>query len=418
MSAHAAASAVHPLAGTAGPMSLFGTRAAQAAGSVRGLRESTRTGTDSVRRLWSAVTDAGPAVNDLRARAEAAPSQVRALGRNATTAAGRLEAVKRSARRSGGSARSLSSAGERVAPLPALVGGAFDIIRPFMNVIAGGLIATAVAMIAINTAAASNPFGGAAIAVFLTIDAIILLVTNFEETKRYAKEAFEAFRKGVEWIGQQVAPVVENAREAARGALDDLKTRVQEPVRSIRKQVSERLTAARDGIRGATDAVTALVRDPWKALQKAVEPLVEWVRDTIPSSLSGVKDATADLLEGAAESVVNTFQSFVGVLSAPAHFVNWFIDEVRNIDFSGFKEAGKKVKDFFLADGGLVHPPHGARGGPVTPLGDVPELRAAEPDRRESGPTGRRRHLETFREDTGAGPHEIAEDLLFLALTA
>lgn len=417
MSTIAASRALNPLAGVAGPMSALRSRHDGAVGAVRNAVRQVGGARGAADRIRAAARDAGTALAGLRDGTNPALAPIRAVGRNSGIAAGQIAKARDSSRSSGRAAKRLADGGGAFDRLVGPLGTAIGLASPLLTTLGIGLTGGAVAMAAITVAMQANPFGGAAAIAVTVIGLLVDFALNTETGQRLVKKGFDKLREGFDWIKKKVFPVISKAREAVETGIRFVRDRIVDPVKSIGTTVRNAFAAARDGIKKALTNFTKLVRDPWNGIKAVVDPAANWIRDKIPPFFDRVKDATGDLLRGIADGIALGFQGFTGFVHAPARFVEWLIEKWEAIDFKKLfdpKSIGKKIVSF-LAEGGLVSPPHGTLPGSITPLGDVAGLRAAEPDARSSRTVRRLRRVESFHEPAGATAHDIAEDLLFLA---
>ncbi|MFJ8231751.1 hypothetical protein ACIQ9E_17605 [Streptomyces sp. NPDC094448] len=420
MSAIAAPRGGHPLAGVDAPMNTLRNRHNQSVGAVRTAVQRIGGIRGAADKVGTAARNAGAAVADLKSRATPSIAPVRAVGRNSGIAAGQLKNTRERSRSSGRAAKSLADSGGGFGKIVDPLGAVMSVMSPLLTGLGIGLAAGAVAMVGISVAMQSNPFGGAAIAVVLIIDLIIDFALNSETGQRLVKKGFDKLREGFEWIKKHVLPIIGKARTAVADGIDFVRKRIVDPVNSIGTDVKNGFAAARDGIGRATSGLIKLFKDPWDGIKAVVKPVADWLDRKIPPEFDKVKNATVNALKGIADAVGNGLGTIGGILQIPGKFAEWLIDAWENIDFKKLfdpKAIGKKITSF-LAEGGLVSPPHGALPGSITPLGDVAGLRAAEPDGRTARTVRRPRHVESFHEPAGAGAYEIADELLFLARAA
>ncbi|AZK95929.1 MULTISPECIES: hypothetical protein [Streptomyces] len=420
MSAIASPRAGHPLAGVNAPMNTLRNWHNQSVGAVRTAVQRIGGVKGAADKVWTAARNAGTAVTDLKSRATPSIAPVKAVGRNSGIAADQLKNSRERSKSSGRAAKRLADSGGGFGKIVDPLGSVMSVMSPLLTGLGVGLAAGAVAMVGISIAMQSNPFGGAAIAVVIIIDLIIDFALNSEAGQRLIKKGFGKLREGFEWIKKNVLPIISKARTAVADGIEFVRKRIVEPLASVKTTVKDKFAAARDGIRDATNGLIKLFRDPWDGIKAVVKPVAEWLEDKIPPEFGKVRDATVDTLQGIADAVRNGLGTIGGILQIPGKFAEWLIDAWENIDFKKLfdpKAIGKKITSF-LAEGGLVSPPHGALPGSITPLGDVAGLRAAEPNGRDRRGVRRPRRVESFHEPAGAGAYEIADELLFLARAA
>ncbi|MGV9312289.1 hypothetical protein ACWDR0_08825 [Streptomyces sp. NPDC003691] len=420
MSAIAASRGGHPLAGVSTPMNTLRNWHSQSTGAVRTAVQRIGGIGSAADKVRNAARETGSAVAGLKSRATPSTAPVRAVGRNSGIAAEKLRAVRERSRSSGRAAKSLADGGGGFSRIVGPLGTVMGIMSPLLTGLGIGLTAGAVAMAAISVGMQSNPFGAAAVAAVVLIDIIIDFALNSEQGQRLVKKGFDKLQEGFEWVRKNVFPLVSKARAAVADGIDFVRRRIVDPIGSIGRDVKDAFNNAREGIRKATSGLGKLFKDPWDGIKAVVEPVRAWLDDKLPPVFDEVKDATADTLRSMADSVRRGLGFFGGILQAPARFAEWLIDAWENIDFKKLfdpKAIGKKITSF-LAEGGLVSPPHGALPGSITPLGDVAGLRAAEPDGRDARGVRRPCRVESFHEPVGAGAYEIADELLFLARAA
>ncbi|MFF3555740.1 hypothetical protein ACWD4V_06555 [Streptomyces tsukubensis] len=420
MSAIAASRGGNPLAGVNAPMNTLRNWHNQSVAPVRTAVQRIGGIKGAADKVWTAARNAGTAVADLKNRATPSIAPVKAVGRNSGIAADQLKTARERSRSSGRAAKGLADSGGGFGKIVDPLGSVMSVMSPLLTGLGIGLTAGAVAMAAITVAMQSNPFGGAAIAVVIIVELIIDFAVNSEAGQRLIKKGFDKLRDGFEWIKKNVLPIISKARTAVADGIDFVRKRIVTPLNSVKTDVKDGFAKARDGIRDATNGLIKLFRDPWDGIKAVVKPVADWLDDKIPPEFDKVKNATVNTLKGIADAVGNGLGTIGGILQTPAKFVEWLIDAWENIDFKKLfdpKAIGKKITSF-LAEGGLVSPPHGALPGSITPLGDVAGLRAAEPDGRTARTVRRPCRVESFHEPVGAGAYEIADELLFLARAA
>ncbi|MEU9855448.1 tape-measure protein [Streptomyces sp. NPDC047974] len=402
-----------------------------ALGPMRGLRQAAESASGAVRNLRTGVQRASAGIGTLATAARDAATATRALGRDATTARTALDRLRRSpaatrlkrtataagkARRAAG--RIGTGAGAVLALLLPLLPVA-DVITGLMGTFGTVMTIASVAMTGINVAMRANPLGFL-VGLLVPIAAYLIeLAVNSETGQRIIRQVLQQALKVVQSVWNFVSPFMKALGKAVGTYAKAYLTVFTTALRIVGSAIGG-ISRIGSAVRSASNALRSLASRTLGGVKNAVKPVVRWITDKIPGFFRTAKDAVSQALRGIGDLVEGGLSAVFGVVKGPINgliaFANWIIDGLNKLSFK-IPLTGKKFgvsldKIPMLAEGGIVAPPE-AGAYRIDALDELEHRRVPA----LTEPPPRPHRVREFREEPGAGPRGVAEDLFFL-LTA
>ncbi|MCP3760146.1 tape-measure protein [Streptomyces sp. TBY4] len=421
----AAAAALNPLGGLTrgfraltGPMGRAGQAAGQASASLRQFTTAVRGADTATARLAPAAAQAAKVLAGLKAQAAAATGSANRIGGSASRAS---TGARRTGAGAAGPRSALLRIGRGAGGVLALLGRVIDlsgILGTLMGTFGIAMTAASVAMTAANVAMRANPLGFL-LGILVPVGAwLIELALNSETGGRLMEELFAYVEKVFEEQLKFLLPLLKAVGEIVSSYFKGYFAVVTGVLALLRGDVGG-LSRAGGSVDSATRSLRSIASGAFNAVMDPIRPVITFLTSTLPGSFARVSGALSSSLGGIGRMVTTGLQAVLAVVTGPFNgmiaFANWIIDGLQKLSFSFFgKKFGVKLDKIpMLAEGGVVWPVSMGQDPRIHPVSDLDHRRVPP-----AGPHDPRRapyRVEEFREEAGAGPRAVAEDLLFLA---
>ncbi|MEV6351952.1 tape-measure protein [Streptomyces hydrogenans] len=397
-----------------GPMGGLRQGAVGATGAVRNLRQNVQRASAGVAALVTAARDAGTAT--------------RTLGQNSAGTGTALDRIRRSPaatrlRRIATTAGKARTAAGRIGTGAGAVLGLLLPLLPVADVVTGlmdtfGTVMTvaSIAMTGVNVAMRANPLGFLVGLIVPVAAYLIELAVHSETGQRIIRQVLQQALKAVQGVWNFLSPFVKALGKAvgtyAKAYLTVFKTALK-----IVGAAIGGISRIGSAVRSASHALGGIASRTLGGVKSAVQPVVRWITEKIPGFFRTAKDAVAKALKGIGELVKGGLSAVLGVVKGPINgliaFANWIIDGLNKLSFK-IPLTGKKFgvsldKIPMLAEGGIVAPPEAGEYR-IDALNELEHRRVPA----LTEPPPRPHRVREFREEPGAGPVGVAEDLYFL----
>ncbi len=419
MSAAAMSVPVNPLAGVAPALRAFRTGVDRGGGALRGLTGRIRSAAGAADRIRSAADGAADAVRRTKADADAAARTLTRTGRSAGTTAAGVRTLSGRAKNVTRALGRLGSAGGLLALIGSLAGAAGG-LGSLLGAFGTATTIGSAVMTALNLVTRANPIGFVTGLLLPVAGWLLDLAMNSRTGQRLMQQTATVVMKYVRLYLAILAPLLKAIGKAVTTYVTVYLTVITTALRVVGKLVGTGFAVLKALTTGDTRALRGKVSAIWRGFRNAVKPVLTWITRDIPRMFGRVKQATAGTLGAIGRFVTTGAQTVAGVVKGPVQgliaFANWVIDGLNSLSFSILgKKFGIDIDKIpMLAEGGVAVPGAAPRTGRVLPLHALRPHRALA--RRDRPATARRGHrVREFHESPAAGPHGIAEDLLFLA---
>ncbi|MFI5759801.1 tape-measure protein [Streptomyces sp. NPDC051563] len=421
----AAAAATRPLGGlTRGFSSLSGqTRRAgdaarQATSSLKGLTSAAGKAAADTARLAPAAAQAAKVLAGLKTQAGTAAQSATRISRSATRAA---TGVKRTGTGANGPRSALLKLGRGSGGVLALLGRLLDlsgIVGTVMSTFGIAMTVGSVVMTAVNVAMRANPLGFL-LGILIPVGAwLIELALNSETGQRLIEQLFTYVGKVFEEQLKFLLPVLKTVGEIVSTYFKGYFAVVSGVLGLLRGDVSG-ISRVGTAVGSATRALHGIASGAFNAIMAPIRTVITFLTGTLPGSFSRVSGSLSGSLGGIGRMVTTGLQAVLAVVTGPFNgmiaFANWIIDGLEDLSFSilGKKFGVDLDKIPMLAEGGVVWPTSMGSAPRINPVSDLDHRRV--PAAGPGAPRQEPYRVAEFREEAGAGPRSIAEDLLFLA---
>ncbi|MFD4372510.1 tape-measure protein [Streptomyces sp. NPDC058486] len=399
-----------------------------AVGPMRGLRQGATGATSAVRDLRQGVQRAASGVGALATAARNAGTATRTLGQNAASTRTALDKLRRSPaatriKRVGTAAGKARRATARIGTGAGAILGLLLPLLPVADVITGlmgtfGTVMTvaSVAMTGINVAMRANPLGFLVGLIVPIAAYLIELAVNSETGQRIIRKVLQQALKVVQGIWKFISPFMKALGKAIGTYVKAYLTVFRTALKIVGSAIGG-ISRIGSAVRSASNALRGIASRALGGIKSAVQPVVRWITDKIPGFFRTAKDAVAKALNGIGDMVQGGLSAVLGVVKGPINgliaFANWIIDGLNKLSFE-IPLTGKKFgvtldKIPMLAEGGIVAPPEAGEYR-IDALNELEHRRVPA----LTEPPPRPHRVREFREEPGAGPRAVAEDLLFL----
>ncbi|MEU9603008.1 tape-measure protein [Streptomyces sp. NPDC048057] len=418
MSALAAALPLNPLRNAATAAGGLGRGVGGVSDQLRKLTSDIRRAASGVNRVGPALRTSLPALQQLRNGASTAAASANKVARS--NAAGGVRRFGAAASRARASVAKLG--GGPLAAVLGLIVSMVDVaalLSGLMGRFGTVLTIASVAMTAVNTAMRANPLGFV-LGIVIPLAAFLIEYAMSTKTgQRIARQAFDAALRGIRSAIAVIGPVLKAVGNGVRAAFRTVRSLIGGALRGIGAAIGG-ISRAGSAIRSAVTALRSIASRAFRGLKSAVERPLKWVRDNVPKFFTRAKDAVSKTLRGIGDFLESGAQTVLGVIKGPINgliaFANWVIDGLGklSVNILGKKFGVDLDKIPMLADGGVVFPLDNGGTPRIAPAEDLDHRPVSTGPEIPHGP----RRIAHFREEPGAGPRAVAEDLLFLATSA
>lgn len=419
------AAALNPLGGL--PKALGGLRgqagrarqaAIQSTSSLKQVGSAARTAATGAARLAPAAAQAAKVMAGLKTQADTAARSATRIGQSATKAS---TGVKRTGTAANGPRSALLRLGRGSGGVLALLGrliGLSGIVGTVMSSFGIAMTVGSVVMTAINVAMRANPIGFL-IGILVPVAAwLIELAMNSETGRKLIEQLFGYVGKVFEEQLKFLLPVLKVIGEVVTTYFKGYLAVVSGVLGLLRGDVGG-LTRVGASVGSATRSLRGIASGAFNAIMAPIRPVITFLTNSLPGAFARVSGSLSGSLGGIGRMVSTGLQAVLAVVTGPFNgmiaFANWIIDGLKDLSFEilGKKFGVKLDKIPMLAEGGVVWP-HSMGSAPrINPVSDLDHRRVPAADPHAPRPEPHR--VKEFREEPGAGPRSIAEDLLFLA---
>ncbi|MFE4260305.1 tape-measure protein [Streptomyces sp. NPDC056883] len=406
------------LGGPTGQARRAGQAARQVSSSLKQVASAAREAATDTARLGPAADQAAKVLSGLKTQAGTAARSAAAISRSATTAS---TGVKRTGSAATGPRSALLKLGKGSGPVTALLGRLLDlsgIVGTLMGAFGIAMTVGSVVMTGINVAMRANPIGFL-IGILVPVAAwLIELALNSETGQRLTEQLFTYVGKVFEEQLKFLLPVLKIIGEVVGTYFQGYLAVVSGVLGLLRGDVSG-LSRVGSSVGSATRALRSIASGAFNAIMAPIRPVITFLTSGLPGAFGRVSGSLSGSLGGIGRMVTTGLQAVLAVVTGPFNgmiaFANWIIDGLEDLSFSilGKKFGVDLDKIPMLAEGGVVWPTSMGQAPRINPVSDLDHRRVPPVDPRAPGPAPYR--VEEFREEAGAGPRAVAEDLLFLA---
>ncbi|MFC9266011.1 tape-measure protein [Streptomyces hydrogenans] len=397
-----------------GPMGGLRQGAVGATGAVRNLRQNVQRASAGVTALVTAARDAGTAT--------------RALGQNSAGTGTALDRIRRSpaatrVQRIATAAGKARTAAGRIGTGAGAVLGLLLPLLPVADVITGlmgtfGTVMTvaSIAMTGVNVAMRANPLGFLVGLIVPVAAYLIELAVHSETGQRIIRQVLQQALKAVQGVWNFLSPFMKALGKAIGTYAKAYLTVFRTALKIVGAAIGG-ISRIGSAVRAASNALGGIASRTLGGIKSAVQPVVRWITEKVPGFFRTAKDAVAKALKGIGDLVKGGLSAVLGVVKGPINgliaFANWIIDGLNKLSFK-IPLTGKKFgvsldKIPMLAEGGIVAPPEASEYR-IDALNELEHRRVPA----LTEPPPRPHRVREFREEPGAGPVGVAEDLYFL----
>ncbi|GGY26044.1 tape-measure protein [Streptomyces omiyaensis] len=397
-----------------GPMSSLQQAATAAGGAVRNLRQGVRQAASGATALAGALRGATTATRTLAQNSAGTRTALDKLRRSpAATRLKRVATAAGNARRAAG--RIGTGAGAVLGLLLPLLPVA-DVITGLMGTFGTVMTLASVAMTGVNVAMRANPLGFLVGLIVPIAAYLVELALSSETGQRIVRQVLQQALKGFQSVRNFISPFMKALGKAIGTYAKAYLTVFTTALKTVGSAVGG-ISRIGSAVRSASTALSGIASRTLGGVRSAVQPVVRWVTEKVPGFFRTAKDAVSKALNGIGDLVQGGLSAVLGVVKGPINgliaFANWIIDGLNELSFE-IPLTGKKFgvtldKIPMLAEGGIVAPPEAGEYR-IDALGELEHRRVPA----LTEPPPRPHRVREFREEPGAGPRGVAEDLLFL----